>query len=165
MKDNFSAQAQGYVQFRPTYPDELVDFVLSLTLSHESAWDCGTGNGQLGAKLADHFKQVFATDISAKQIAQAIQKPNLVYKVEPAEVTSFADASFDLITVAQAIHWFNFDLFYKEVRRTLKPGGALAVIGYGLPEVEGRTGDKIEAFYAQTLGDYWDKERHYIDEG
>lgn len=164
MKDNFSIQSSDYVRFRPTYPDELLDYILSLTRHHNTAWDCGAGSGQLTFKLANYFNQVFATDISAKQLEQAVQKPNITYKVESAEVSSFKAHSFDLITVAQAVHWFDFDLFYSEVRRTLKPDGLLAIIGYGLLEIEGQAGQKVLDFYAETLAGYWDKERRYIDE-
>jgi len=164
LKDNFSIQAGNYALFRPTYPDDLLDFILSLTPERGTVWDCGAGNGQLSVKLANHFNQVFATDISAKQIDQAVQKPNIVYKVEPAEATTFQANSFDLITVAQAIHWFDFDRFYGEVRRTLKPDGMLAVIGYGLLEMEGETGKRVQSFYSQTLAGFWDKERRFIDE-
>src|SRR6185503_9076126 len=132
MKDNFSLQSYQYAKFRPTYPKELYDFLLSLVETREVAWDCGTGNGQVANELAKYFKQVYATDISEKQIQQAVKKDNIFYKVESAENTSFPANEFDLITVAQAIHWFSFDEFYNEVNRTIKPGGILAVIGYGL---------------------------------
>src|SRR4030095_11116914 len=136
MKDNFATQSDQYVKFRPTYPDELYQFLLPLVKTKDAAWDCGTGNGQVAQELSKHFKKVYATDISEKQIKNAIQRENIFYKVESAERTSFPDKSFDLITVAQAIHWFDFGAFYKEVERTIKPNGVLAVIGYGLLSID-----------------------------
>ena len=164
MKDNLSEQSEQNLQFSPTYPKELYEFLLSLVEKKDAAWDCGTGNGQVAIELAKHFKQVYATDISEKQIKNAIQCDNILYKVEAAEETSFPGKSFDLITVAQAIHWVDFDAFYKEVKRTLKPGGILAVIGYALLHIDEDTDKVITKFYKKIIGSFLDPERRYIDE-
>ena len=132
MKDNFSSHSKAYAQFRPHYPKELFDHLLTFVNSKNTAWDCGTGNGQVAGVLADYFTEVYATDISQQQLNEAVRKNNIHYSVQPAEGTGFTDHRFDLITVAQAIHWFRFDPFYAEAKRTLQPGGLLAVIGYGL---------------------------------
>jgi ubiquinone/menaquinone biosynthesis C-methylase UbiE len=164
MKDRFSQQAESYQKYRPSYPEELYAFLMSHVSEKEVAWDCGTGNGQVAVKLAQYFKKVYATDISENQLKQAPSLSNIIYKVERAEQTSFPDHHFDLITVAQAIHWFDFSLFYQEVQRTLKPGGVLAVIGYGLLKTEDPIQRIILHFYTHSIGSYWDKERMYIDE-
>src|SRR4028119_14246 len=117
MKDNFSALADQYSTFRPTYPIELYQYLMSLVRNRDAAWDCGTGNGQVAQELANYFTKVYATDISEAQIKNAVRKETIIYKVERAEKTSFSDNMFDLITVAQAIHWFDFDSFYGEVNR------------------------------------------------
>lgn len=72
-----------------------------------------------------------ATDASAEQIANAVAAANVRYSVQPAESTSFAPASFDAVCVAQALHWFDFERFYAEVRRVTRPGGLLLVTAYG----------------------------------
>lgn len=164
MKDNFSAQSSLYATFRPTYPRELYDFLLLLTNTKQMAWDCGSGNGQVARELSKYFDKVFATDISEQQLKQAYKSDNIFYSLSPAEKTSFASDSFDLITVAQAIHWFNFDAFYGEVKRTIKPGGILAVIGYGLFTMNEATDKVVNYFYEHIINDYWDAERKYIDE-
>ncbi len=164
MKDNFSTQSDQYAQFRPDYPEALVDFLAAQSPRHHAVWDCGTGNGQLAAKLARHFDTVYATDMSAAQIAHAAQRANIIYKTEPAEHTKFADQQFDLITVAQAIHWFDFDAFYKEVYRTLKDDGLFAVASYALLSITPEVDQVIQHFYKDITGPYWDKERHYVDE-
>jgi ubiquinone/menaquinone biosynthesis C-methylase UbiE len=164
-KDNFSQQAAEYSRYRPTYPAALFDFLLSIVDNRDAAWDCGTGNGQVAVVLSGFFDQVQATDISARQIDLAIRRDNIVYSIQRAEETSFADHSFGLVTVAQAIHWFDFTPFYNEVKRTLKPGGVLAVIGYGLARVDPETDKIIDDFYYNVVGPYWDKERKYIEEG
>src|SRR6201999_4556275 len=134
----------------------LFEYLLSLVPGRKRAWDCGTGNGQVAALLANYFVHVDATDISAPQLANALVHDRIDYSVQPAEKTSFPDACFDLITVAQAIHWFDFDAFYREVNRTIRPGGILAVIGYNLV----RFGDPLDAvldgFYRDVVGPYWD---------
>jgi ubiquinone/menaquinone biosynthesis C-methylase UbiE len=164
MKDNFSSNAQNYAQFRPHYPPELFAHLLDLVPDKTSAWDCGTGNGQVAGVLADYFETVHATDISSQQLDAAIRKPNIYYSVQPAEKTSFADKQFSLVTVAQAIHWFRFHEFYTEIKRTTKPGGLIAVIGYGLLQTEPPLQQLLEDFYRNTVGPYWDAERRYIDE-
>jgi ubiquinone/menaquinone biosynthesis C-methylase UbiE len=164
MKDNFSSQSNQYIKFRPSYPEQLYNFLLGLVDNKENAWDCGTGNDQVVLELSKYFDKVYATDISADQIRNAYQRDNIFYKVESAEKTSFPEKIFDLITVAQAIHWFDFESFYREVKRTVKPNGVLAVIGYGLIKTEDDTDKVIDHFHHKIIGSYWDKERKYIDE-
>jgi ubiquinone/menaquinone biosynthesis C-methylase UbiE len=164
MKDNFSTQSEQYLKFRPTYPNELYKFLLLLVKTRDTAWDCGTGNGQVAWELSNYFKKVQATDISEKQIQNAAQRDNICYKVEAAERTSFPGKNFDLITVAQAIHWFDFDAFYKEVKRVIKPGGILAIMGYALLNIDENTDKIIRKFHDEIVGPFWDPERKYVDE-
>lgn len=164
MKDNFSTQASDYAKYRPYYPSEMIDYVVSFAQNKQSALDVATGNGQVAVELAKHFKDVFATDISEKQLANALRKDNITYIKECAEQTSFADGQFDLVTVAQAIHWFDFDAFYKEVYRILKPDGVFAVLGYGLFNTSGEAEKLLKHFYHDITGPYWDAERRYLDE-
>ncbi len=164
MKDNFSSQSDLYAKYRPGYPSELFEFLASITAIKNAAWDCGTGNGQVAAQLAEYFNQVYATDISDSQIANALRKENIHYSKVSAEETSFAEKMFDLVTVGQAIHWFNFEKFYKEVNRTLKSGGTIAVFGYGLLKINEDIDLLITDFYQNVTGPYWDAERKYVDE-
>jgi len=163
-RDNFSIQSDRYAKYRPGYPAGLYGFLLSLVQGRQAAWDCGTGNGQVATELSKFFDRVYATDISEQQLKNAVRKDNIYYSVERAESTSFADNSFDLITVAQAIHWFDFESFYKEVSRTCRPNGILAVIGYGLIRTDNEIDKAIDGFYHDVIGPYWDKERKYVDE-
>ena len=165
MKDNFSKNSPEYAQFRPKYPAELFSFLENLVEEKEAAWDCGTGTGQVAGELAKFFKRVEATDISQQQLDNSVKVSNINYSLQPAEKTNFPDNSFDLISVAQAIHWFDFRQFYKEVNRTLKPGGIFAVIGYGLFKCNEQTTELINHFYWEVIGPYWDFERQYLDDG
>jgi SAM-dependent methyltransferase len=164
MKDNFSSGSDQYALFRPAYPAALFDYLLSLVPQREQAWDCGTGNGQVAVVLADTFDRVFATDLSAAQLASATPHQRIEYSVQPAEKTSFPDDSFDLITVAQAIHWFDFEAFYREVDRVIRPGGLLAVIGYDRPRLSPAVDTVLDVFYRDVVGPWWDRERRYVDE-
>lgn len=164
-KDNFSTQAHLYAKFRPKYPKELYDFVLNLVESRQIAWDCATGNGQVASELANEFEQVFATDISQKQLDNAHQNAKISYTISQAEHTNFPDNIFDLVTVGQALHWFDFQQFYQEIRRVCKPNAILAVWGYGTLTIDNQEiNDKMQYFYQEQIGNYWDAERHYIDE-
>ncbi len=163
MKDNFSAQSSIYAQFRPGYPAQLFDFLYKNCQNLDRAWDCATGNGQIAAALAERFQQVEATDISENQLNNAAQKPNIRYELGSAESPNFPDHFFDLVTVGQAAHWFDFKKFYPEVRRVLKPDGLLAMIGYNLLRVDAPTEAVIEHLYNTTLQDCWDDERHLVE--
>lgn len=163
-KDNFSRQAKLYQRFRPHYPAELYEFLFSQANNFDQAWDCGTGNGQVALQLAHKFNKVYASDISRKQLAQAERKENIEYLQARAEEAPIPDNSTDLITVAQAIHWFDFEAFYQEVRRVAKPAALLAVWGYGLIRISPEVDPFLQNLYSGVLGPYWDAERKWIDE-
>ncbi len=165
MKDNFSKQASAYAQFRPNYPAELIEYILGFVKEKRLAWDCGTGNGQSARLLSHYFQQVFATDISSKQLANAYQADNIIYAEEPAEKTSLANESVNLVTVAQAIHWFNFEKFYAEVKRVARPGAIIAVWTYSLLQISPEIDTIIHEYHFKTLADFWDPERKYVDDG
>lgn len=163
--DKFSKQADLYRKYRPKYPLELYDEILRFVKKRDACWDCGTGNGQVATMVSGYFKKVYATDLSENQLANAKTHHNIYYKVERAENTGFDDNTFDLITVAQAIHWFDQKIFNQEVQRVAKNGGILSVWGYGLLRVDRPIDMLIDSFYHDIIGSYWDKERKYIDEG
>jgi len=164
MKDNFSKQAAVYVRYRPGYPQELFDYILGFVKEKDVAWDCGTGNGQSAKMLSDHFEKVFATDISQKQLDNAWQAPNIFYSIADEVQSGLDDESVSLITVAQAIHWFKFAKFYDEVNRVAKPGAVIAVWTYSRSKISGEIEDIISDYHFNTLGEYWDAERKYVDD-
>lgn len=165
MKDLFSNHSQLYQKARPCYPQSIANEILKYVEYTEFAWDCGAGSGQFTQVLSPYFSKVIATDLSQQQLDQAPVLSNVQYLAQPAEENDFPSACFDLITVAQAIHWFNFEDFYKEVKRVLKPNGIFAVVGYGLIQVENeKLQNAIQHLYFETLKGYWDVERHYVDE-
>src|SRR4051812_45308601 len=129
-KDNFSAQSADYAKFRPRYPESLFEYLAGLCRQHKTAWDCATGNGQCAVSLVRFFDQVIATDLSQKQLDNAPPAPGITYELAPAEASGLEPASMDLITVAQALHWFRLEEFWSEVRRVLRPNGIVAVWCY-----------------------------------
>jgi SAM-dependent methyltransferase len=134
--ETFSSGSGQYARYRPAYPQALFAYLNETASGHACAWDCGTGSGQAAISCAEYFTQVEATDISVEQIRHCLPHPRVHYSVSPAEATGFEADTFDLILVAQAYHWFDREKFAREAGRVLKPGGLLAVCGYGFFEIE-----------------------------
>lgn len=164
-KDYFSTASDDYKRYRPTYPPALFEWLASQSPQHSLAIDIGCGNGQATQLLAPHFQQLLATDASATQIEQAQPVPNVHFQVSPAETIPAESASADLVTVAQAIHWFDHGRFFTEVDRVLKPGGLLAVWGYQLLHTDTPLDQLIEHFHSGIVGPYWPPERALLDDG
>lgn len=163
-KDHFSAHAGRYAAARPGYSPALARVLAALAPGRSRALDCGTGSGQAAVLLAAEFDEVVATDASAEQIAHAEPHARVVYRVAPAEDSGEPDASFDLVTVAQALHWLDHPRFFAEVRRILRPGGIFAAISYKLFEAVPEADAHIERFY-RALDPYWPPERRHVEEG
>lgn len=161
--DHFSKQSKEYSVSRPTYPESLFDFLAGIVNYRNLAWDCATGNGQAAVALSKHFRQVIASDISEKQIQNASQPSNIRYHIFPAEKTFIDENSIDLITVAQALHWFNLEGFYNEAKRVLRKGGIIAAWAYGLHTISPEIDKVTYHLYEDILGRYWPKERRHIE--
>lgn len=162
-KNYFSDNSADYHQFRPKYPVPLFAYLASLCPCHEKAWDCATGTGQSALYLSDCFAQVIATDASERQIENAVKKGNIIYRVAVAEDSRIESASIDLITVAQALHWFDLETFAKEAGRVLKDAGIIAVWTYNLLSVQNGVDEIINRLYRSTLDGFWPKERKAVE--
>lgn len=160
------AQYDGsrYAASRPTYPRALYEAIFKHMRGFDSAWDCACGSGQAAMVLAERFKTVTATDISATQIEHAVQRPNITYRVERAEKSSLENLTLDLIVIAQALHWFHHDSFFREAKRVLKSNGLIAAWCYGKCFVTPLVDTVFEKFW-QQLDQYWDKGREHIEAG
>ncbi len=162
--DHFSALASAYGQFRPDYPAALFDHLAKLCADHALAWDCATGNGQAAVPLAARFRQVVASDASAAQLAEARAQSNILFCVASAERVPLADDSVDLVTVAQALHWFRLPEFFAEARRVLRGGGVLAVWTYHLFSVSPAVDALLRDFNSEVVGPYWPAQRRLVAE-
>ncbi len=164
-KDHFSGVSQAYSEFRPRYPEALFNFLAEVAPERRMAWDCAAGNGQASLDLARHFDQVIATDASEAQLQAAPDHPRVTYLVAPAEHSGLADSSIDLIAVAQALHWFDRDAFFREARRVLVEEGVLACWCYsavGIPD-EPDLDAAQRRFYDETIKGCWPPERALVD--
>lgn len=164
-QDLFSRDSSAYAAFRPRYPAALFSALAGAVARHDTAWDAGTGNGQAAVALAERFARVVATDASASQIVAAQPHPRVEYRVARSESSGLADASVDLVTVAQALHWFDIPAFFSEARRVLRPGGLLAMWTYGLMSIDPAIDGQIEAFEMTEVGPYWPAQRSLVDSG
>ena len=164
-KDHFSTQAKTYAAARPTYPPALFSALAQRCARHDLAWDAGAGNGQASVALADHFARVVATEPSEAQIASATPHPQVEYHRSAETAPMLADASVDLVTVAQAAHWFDRPKFYAEVRRVLRPGGVVALWAYELSGITPEIDAAVLRFYRGPIDQYWPPERAHIENG
>lgn len=168
-RDHFSAQSRQYAAFRPTYPPELAAYLAEIAPARELAWDAATGQGQAARLLAAHFRRVVATDASAAQLASMAQpgredaRGQIEFRVADAADSGLSDQSCDLVTVAQAAHWFDLPRFYAEVRRVLRPRGVIAIWGYVLLQTGNLDIDeRLESFQDNTVGPYWPPGREIL---
>ena len=164
-KDLFSVTAEDYALFRPKYSPELFKYFAGLTDNHNLVWDVGTGNGQAAIELVRYYKKIIATDPSLKQLEQANVHKGITYLVAAAEKSPLVDKSADLVTVAQAFHWFNQEEFFKEVKRVCKPNAIFAIWCYEMAKITPEIDAKIYELYEGTLGNYWQPERKLVEDG
>ena len=161
-KDHFSLQSEIYLKSRPNYPDELFRFLASLAPAHNLVWDCATGNGQAATSLARYFEKVIATDGSIQQISNAIPDEKVTYSVALADNSGIHDGLVDMVTIASALHWMDFDKFFKEVNRVLKPGGVFAAWAYYKSHIDDSIDPIVKYLVKDVLGEYWPPERAHI---
>ncbi|HET8765158.1 MAG TPA: class I SAM-dependent methyltransferase [Rhodanobacter sp.] len=161
----FDAGGAAYAQFRPDYPPELAAFLASIAPGTALAVDVGCGNGQLTTQLAAHFDAVLGADPSADQITNAAAHPHVRYVCAPAEQLPIADHVAQLVTAAQAAHWFDLPRFYREVRRIAAPSAVLALVSYGVPQLDAELDPRFSQFYWQDIGPYWPASRRLVESG
>ena len=164
--DHFGKVAASYAEHRPSYPADLFQWLADICTTHENAWDCGAGNGQASIALANHFTNVYATDLSDSQIANARTHPRVDYRIAPAEASGLPSSCADLVTIAQALHWFDLEKFYSEVRRVLKPNGLIVAWTYGMIVITNDEANEcLQHFYHHVIGPHWPSERHHVETG
>ena len=169
--DHFSRVAAEYAEFRPRYPESLFEELSRLPVQRRLAWDCGTGSGQAAVGLAKRFDRVVATEPSGKQLAEAERGARIHYARATAERAPLRDRCVDLVTAAQALHWFDTNAFFREARRVLVSGGVVAVWCYGLMRLEGALDPLagldaiVRRFHDEQVAKYWPPERQLVETG
>lgn len=161
-KDHFSNQAALYASARPHYPPALFDWLAQHAPRRGLAWDAGCGSGQCALALAAFFDRVIATEPSAAQLEHAAAHPRVEYRNEPAESPSLEPGSVDLLTVAQALHWFELERFWPAARRVLAGDALVAVWCYGYSHVDAAVDGVFARLHDHLLGPYWPPERRHI---
>lgn len=164
MTNPFEAGGEAYAANRPSYPPALATTLAGLVRRRDLAVDVGCGSGQLSVLLGEHFKAVEAYDPSESQLSGAQAHPNVSYAAAPAEQLPTADGAADLITAAQAAHWFDRPRFYAEVRRIAAPGAVLALITYNNAEFDAQARAPVMALY-DALDPWWRPERADVEAG
>lgn len=162
---HFQDGGSDYARHRPTYPPALAAALASECARTRLAVDVGCGTGQLSVLLAAHFDRVIALDASPSQIEAATPHEAVDYAVGAAERIAVADGTADLVVAAQAAHWFDLDAFYGEARRIAAPGAVLALVSYGVPDMEGAMGDVFARFRLGPLHAFFPEGRHHVEEG
>jgi SAM-dependent methyltransferase len=161
--DHFSGHAAEYARARPTYPAELYQWLAKIAPARDLVWDVGCGNGQASVPLAEHFARVVATDISPQQLQEARPHPRITYSVHDEATCPLPPASCDMVTVAQAAHWFDLPSFVGECKRVLRPGGVVAIWGYGLTKLAPEIDVEVQKFYTDEVGPFWPSGREHLD--
>ncbi|WJN58703.1 class I SAM-dependent methyltransferase [Pseudomonas sp. SO81] len=161
----FGNRADAYASFRPQYPDSLFTWLAANSPGQERALDIACGNGQASRPLLQHFNQVLACDGSPEQLRAAPDLQGVDCFAADASAQPLADASLDLIVVAQALHWFATPAFFAETRRLLRPDGLFCAWCYSLLRIDAALDAVLDDFYWNTLGGYWPSGRASVDAG
>jgi len=93
-----------------------------------------------------------------------VPTPNVEYRVARADASGLAAHSVDVVTVAQALHWFAGEPFFTEVRRVTRPGGHLVAWSYGSCHAGEDIEGLLREFEHGAMGPYWSPERKWVDE-
>ena len=133
-KERFSEKVDNYVKYRPSYPSTVIDYIIEKSgIGTKSVVaDIGSGTGKFTKLLLDRNIEVFGiepNDNMRKAAEDELSKyPDFHSINASAEATTLADASIDLITVAQAFHWFDREKCSGEFKRILKNDGKIALV-------------------------------------
>jgi ubiquinone/menaquinone biosynthesis C-methylase UbiE len=132
--ERFSSRVQDYVRYRPSYPREVIGVLqqeCSLTRDHVVA-DIASGTGLFTRLLLENGNQVFGVEPNpdmrraGEEFLSAYQNFHSVDAT--AEATTLPNNGIDLITSAQAAHWFKPERAIQEFQRISKPGAFTVII-------------------------------------
>ncbi|TGK78659.1 class I SAM-dependent methyltransferase [Leptospira montravelensis] len=156
----FNLESEKYFLNRPRYPLELYSFINKHCNGNKLAWDCACGNGQVAIDLASYFEKIEASDINENQIINSFKHEKINYSIQNSENTYFPNNYFDLICAAQCLHWFNFQIYFNEVKRTLKKNGLFVTWGYSFFKIDNNIDNIIDSALFKIIDPFWsDKNR------
>ena len=161
----FDDKSEIYAQARPRYPTALYTWLSGVCSGHQAVWDVGCGSGQAAVDLRGIFDEVQATDVSSSQIESAPVYEGVTFSVQPAESTRFADDAFDAVCAAQALHWFDYEQFWPEVKRVLKPRGVFAAWGYSWPHVNPTVDQRLDDSLLSLIRPLWASQNQLLWNG
>jgi ubiquinone/menaquinone biosynthesis C-methylase UbiE len=151
----FNSESHKYFQYRPRYPKALYEFIASVCPYKEVVWDSACGNGQVAVDISEYFSIVEASDIHENQIKNSFEKDNVHYSLQNSESTNYPDNFFDAVCVAQALHWFNLETFFYEVKRVLKKEGVFFCWGYSFFRINLEIDQIINDFLLKEIEPFW----------
>ncbi|MDO4245216.1 MAG: class I SAM-dependent methyltransferase [Deinococcus sp.] len=122
-----SGAAERYSLGRPAFHGLILERLRPYLRGNELGADVACGTGLSSVALAELVSEVRAYEISGAMLAHALPHPRVAYAQAAAESLPLPDNVLDVLTVAQAFHWFDRQAFLQEARRTLKSSGVLAL--------------------------------------
>tara|TARA_B100000809_G_C15064516_1_gene503681 strand:- start:504 stop:1244 length:741 start_codon:yes stop_codon:yes gene_type:complete len=158
MKPIYSISPEIYSSYRPTYGDDIYNYISSLLEEKQIGWDCACGSGQATTEVAKFVDYVIGSDSDSIQLENATKAKNIKYLHQTDTIDILKDSSVDLITVATGIHWLDTNKFYAEAKRVLKKGGVLATWGYTGVDLNPEINDVIKGIIKNHLLPYYPKE-------
>ncbi|TAK14427.1 MAG: class I SAM-dependent methyltransferase [Anaerolineae bacterium] len=156
----FSNRVADYVKYRPTYPAAVLD-TLAAKVGLRRGWtaaDVGSGTGIFTRQLLDYGLRVYGVEPNEDMRAAAetllAGYPDFTSIAARAEAIPLPDGSVEIVTAAQALHWFDFSLASREFRRLLKPGGVIALV-WNTRDVRAPFVAALEALLREYGTDYY----------
>jgi SAM-dependent methyltransferase len=146
---SFGEAAKNYASFRPSYPQQVFDFLTAHARGSLRAVDLGAGSGQATQALAKLFEHVTAVERDARLAGEARLPVNAEIEIVAAEAADFETGSIDAVISATAFHWMDQPVICRSVANWLKPGGVFFPFAFDAFQVEGPTSEFYEAEFAK----------------
>lgn len=146
---SFAGVAEAYERSRPGYPDDAVRWLVGA--DPLAVLDLGAGTGKLTRSLVSFGHEVTAVEPLPEMVAELRSAvPGIEVLVGGAEAIPLPTGSIDVVTVAQAFHWFDQELALREIARVLRPNGRVALVWNTRDESESWVAELSDAMVGRT---------------